>query len=654
MAGLSGFSKYKVITISTANVDADLSNFSAYVPIVNDADIGAICRADGYDVQFSNSDNSEVLSFERLPGFSVSGGQANGDFYVRVPTIYGSSDTTIRCYYGKADATDASSPENTFRTADGWVAVWHLEEAAAPYLDATGVNNSNTAGNDPVRIEGKIKYGQDFEFDLDQDIVIPSHSSLKLGTVDFTISMWANVESVPEWCAMLGNATWGTLGWAVWVRDDPHFRFIMHDGVDKVEIFMAAGTLGQWRHVAVRCDRDVAAGLYMVLDGTQSSDNNPTAVGDMGGNTNDHAIGNWYGGTTGGEFDGKLDEVRISNIDRGLSWVKFEYYNSHDGHAAGNEISWGSEQSAGGSPQTLTPGGITSLEGFGGDKLNFTLFGSGIATEEAFGSGRMKLYLLPSAIESLEAFGTEKLNFVLLPSSITSAEAFGTQKFILYLLPSGIGTAEEFGTGKLNFILKPSGILTAEGFGTDKLNFLLFPSGVTSEEAFGSHIIQISGGLQYITPSSISSLEAFGGSKLNLRLYASAIASSEAFGQGRMLLYLRPSSIASLEAFGSAKINFKLLAQAIQSAETFGSSILYWDQFIEPAGITSGENFGVLIVTLPAGIAVELLSKVFIIKNEESQKKSELLRVSSIIDSMEFESDLNRVIERKSHLTEGE
>jgi len=343
MAGLSGFSKYKVITISNTNVDADLSNFSAYVPIVNDADIGAICRADGYDVQFSNSDNSEVLSFERLPGFSVSGGQANGDFYVRVPTIYGSSDTTIRCYYGKADATDASSPENTFRTADGWVAVWHLEEAAAPYLDATGVNNSNTAGNDPVRIEGKIKYGQDFEFDLDQDIVIPSHSSLKLGTVDFTISMWANVESVPEWCAMLGNATWGTLGWAVWVRDDPHFRFIMHDGVDKVEIFMAAGTLGQWRHVAVRCDRDVAAGLYMVLDGTQSSDSNPTAVGDMGGNTNDHAIGNWYGGTTGNEFDGKLDEVRISNIDRGLSWIKFEYYNSHDGHAAGNELSWGSE-----------------------------------------------------------------------------------------------------------------------------------------------------------------------------------------------------------------------------------------------------------------------------------------------------------------------
>jgi hypothetical protein len=105
MAGLSGFSYYKTITISKTNVSADVNNFPVFIPIVSDADIGAACRADGFDVQFANADNSAALTFERLTGFAVASGEASGDFYVLVPTVTTADDTVIRCYYGNAGAS---------------------------------------------------------------------------------------------------------------------------------------------------------------------------------------------------------------------------------------------------------------------------------------------------------------------------------------------------------------------------------------------------------------------------------------------------------------------------------------------------------------------------------------------------------------------
>ena len=70
MAGLSGFGYYKTITISTTNVDADLTNFPVYIPIVNDADIGGECLATGYDIQFADSD-PEPFCFEHIAGGDI-------------------------------------------------------------------------------------------------------------------------------------------------------------------------------------------------------------------------------------------------------------------------------------------------------------------------------------------------------------------------------------------------------------------------------------------------------------------------------------------------------------------------------------------------------------------------------------------------------
>lgn len=341
MAWLAGYGFRKKITISTANADADLPNFPVYVPIVSDTDIGGECLATGYDVRFTDSSGDTELYHQRL-GFSVSAGSADGDFYVRVTTVSGSANTDIYCYYGDADATDGSSATNTFQTADGWNAVWHLEESAHPYADATGVNNS-TSATAPTRATGAIAYGQDFNGTAPgyQHIHVGDNNSLDLGTADFTISFWFNADNIAtEQVAFSHAAAWP--GWYVKLKDST-VRLFIFDNTDPMSADGPASLGAGWHFAYITCDRDNSSGGLVTVDGTAGSSANPTAVGDLT-NAGAFEIGAFNDDSLG--FDGILDEIRILGTLKTAAWGKFEFYNSNDGHASGNELTWAAEESS--------------------------------------------------------------------------------------------------------------------------------------------------------------------------------------------------------------------------------------------------------------------------------------------------------------------
>ena len=356
MAGLSGFSYYKTITINNTQVNADLANFPVYIPIVNDADIGGECLSTGYDIQFSDVTNDNVLTFERLPGFAVTSGQANGDFYVLVPTVTYMSETVIRCYYGKAGASDASSPENTFLAANGWSAVWHLEEASNPYLDVTSNNNDSTAGTYPDQATAKVGKGQDFVYTSTEYISIPTSTSLNFGaTDDITITAWVRLDTSTGAIKKIinkSNNDFPYYSWEFGIRTDNYITTAIGDDAGSVSCidWDHELALATWYHVGMRCDRDNVAGFATIYNGTLNpSPSNPTSIGDT---TNTYAcvIGARSGDVYDHNFDGIIDEVRISKTLRSDAWIKFEYYNSHDGHTGSpdNELTWGAEQSVGG------------------------------------------------------------------------------------------------------------------------------------------------------------------------------------------------------------------------------------------------------------------------------------------------------------------
>jgi len=103
----NGWKKAKPITIPGTSVPSGgLTNVPVMVRFTNDADIGAICRTDGYDVRFCDDSGTELSQY-RL-SFSVSSGQASGEFWVLLPSI-SQNGKTIYVVFGNPSAPDVSN-----------------------------------------------------------------------------------------------------------------------------------------------------------------------------------------------------------------------------------------------------------------------------------------------------------------------------------------------------------------------------------------------------------------------------------------------------------------------------------------------------------------------------------------------------------------
>ena len=95
---------------------ANLTDFPVEVPIIADAEIGATCRADGFDIRFTASDGTTLLDYER-ESFAVAGGEASGIFWVKSDVA--AAGTYIWCYYGNPAAADVSTAVGTQWTTSG-------------------------------------------------------------------------------------------------------------------------------------------------------------------------------------------------------------------------------------------------------------------------------------------------------------------------------------------------------------------------------------------------------------------------------------------------------------------------------------------------------------------------------------------------------
>jgi len=155
----NGWKKAKPITIPGTYVPTGgLTNVPVMVRFSNDADIGAICRSDGYDVRFCDDSGTELSQY-RL-SFSVSSGRASGEFWVLLPSIT-QSGKTIYVVFGNPSAADVSnSAINPDILVDGdfeqWTSPTDLTNWAE-YKDGSSTINQEstqkTRGNYAVRFD---------------------------------------------------------------------------------------------------------------------------------------------------------------------------------------------------------------------------------------------------------------------------------------------------------------------------------------------------------------------------------------------------------------------------------------------------------------------------------------------------------------------
>ncbi|MDD4628373.1 MAG: DUF2341 domain-containing protein [Candidatus Peribacteraceae bacterium] len=186
--GLEGYSYRKEITISHTNVDGTLTDFPLLVKIAADTGIGAHARSDGHDLRFTSATGT-LLAYER-ESFESGSGSGSGIFWVKVPTISSSADTTIYLYYGKSDATDGQDRENAWDS--DFRGVWHMGSG----VTLSG-NDSTSYGNDATPSAGPSAdsaglVGTALSMNLSGELHKADGNSLPEGASDRVISGWIN------------------------------------------------------------------------------------------------------------------------------------------------------------------------------------------------------------------------------------------------------------------------------------------------------------------------------------------------------------------------------------------------------------------------------------------------------------------------------
>ena len=342
------------------------ANLPAVYPLavrISDADIGARCRADGYDLRFAlQSDPWTALPAER-DGFAVVGGVATGVYHVGIPAgqLVTTQDLALWCYYGNAGASQQSNPTNVW-TAYKWGL--HLGESSGLLHDITSSGYNGTAYNSPTYgAAGQI--GLAMQLDGTDDYIEMGTQSPITGN-HWTMSAWvyqsSDLTSANAWYEGTviskgnDNAVGEFYGLSVYSPDKTTANLAANIFLTRSGGFTfyntAAGTItaNAWNLIAATCDGSV---IQFYINGQPASGG--------GAYTRSFAAEGAHAFRVGRQdrvnpysypFRGRIDEPRVAITQLPAQWNAYDYLTQ-----TGGALTWGPEQGVpGGGVRRFNPG----------------------------------------------------------------------------------------------------------------------------------------------------------------------------------------------------------------------------------------------------------------------------------------------------------
>jgi hypothetical protein len=322
----------KKITIQKTRVTGAQTDFPVLINLSSDTDLATYAQDDGDDILFTSSDGLTQIPHE-IESFSGSTGALTA--WVKVPSVSSSADTDIYLYFGNSVTSSQQDPADVWDT--NFKAVWHLKEdpsGTAPQMkDSTSsaLHGTTTGGmTSGDQVAGRV--GGSLDFDGLGD---PNGDSVRAPDYDIlnaiTISAWINWdgartddgivskrvdnEVLGNWALRMDETTVGLLEWMVW------------DGVDSSQKLRSVSTIGtgSWKYVVLTFD-DPNNTAKIYING--ALDNSETSFSKGLANTPQQIAIGWSG--QGGQyFDGRIDEVRLSNSIRSAQWIATEFANQN-------------------------------------------------------------------------------------------------------------------------------------------------------------------------------------------------------------------------------------------------------------------------------------------------------------------------------------
>ena len=313
-----------------------LANFPVLVKI-SESGISGFRYADckkpgGADLRFADASGNLLAS-------EVDTWDSNGVslVWVKVPSL--TAATKITAYYGWDFAPVVDSSE--VWTGNGYVGVWHLNEAAVPLKESSGGSSPFTAGEKPeyadCGADGVIGKSVDFGRNYNSSYGSPrlqaadddGHLS---GFTDFTVECWTyqtdywNDGGVGAFILTKGNST--DRSWRVYQENSANnysgLELSDTSGGRMYAPTSQAASSGEWTHQTFVRNKTDLDKCLVYFNGVEVGSQKDTRSSIMS-NTRPLIVG---GGGEGNSrvFPGSIDEVRISTVARSADWVKA----SHD------------------------------------------------------------------------------------------------------------------------------------------------------------------------------------------------------------------------------------------------------------------------------------------------------------------------------------
>jgi PKD repeat protein len=313
----------KEIIIDYSKVDSSLFNFPVFISFGSDSDLVDNAQDNGDDIVFIDGNGvqlyHEIEYFDNFTGELVC--------WVNVTSISSTEDTSIFIYYGNLIC---GNQQNVAGTWDyDYKMVQHLNETIGVHYDSTSNGNDGTPmGGLNQNATGKCDGADEFD-GIDDYINCGNGSSLSISD-KLSVEAWINFTDI-------GNTSWR----GVVTKNHYHDWAFAVGGTEapgRVVIYISGSecnTTGNvistsvindslWHYIIATCD-GYTTRLY--VDGIEEA-NSTTLNGTIHKSIENLIIGNYE--ESDKNFNGIIDEVRISNTMRDNAWIKTGYNNQFD------------------------------------------------------------------------------------------------------------------------------------------------------------------------------------------------------------------------------------------------------------------------------------------------------------------------------------
>lgn len=310
----------KVITVDTSKVVGSTghTNFPMLVSFT-DSDLkytasgGAVASSTGGDILFA-TENGTLLSYE-IEKYASTTGELIA--WVKIPFLSSTTTPTIYMYYSNASASNNQNPSGVWDT--DYKGVFHLPNGTTLGTNDSTSNGFNGTNYSVAAIAGQIGGGGDFN---GTDAYVDIHNvAFTSGTVTF--STWIRPDALAAYRGFIFNRNGGAVHGMNINSDGTKLGYHWNDSV--VTYGWNDGPIlstNKWQYIVVTVNNGSAV-AYLGADGSVAS--STASYFDQARTFSLLEIGR--DSFSGRNFNGIMDEVRVSTAIRSPSWVGTEYNN---------------------------------------------------------------------------------------------------------------------------------------------------------------------------------------------------------------------------------------------------------------------------------------------------------------------------------------